>query len=341
MKTTQTFCYALIIFQISCVAPQKPEFDFKEGLVYIDAFASTLKGESYVNLYSSGYKFNKFSNIFISGASVNFRNTITNAIIALIEENDIYLPPNDFCVSEGESWELLVSLPNGQNYQSSTEIVEKSVGFSGLKSVYSTNLIFREGSNDFLPGHYLSLDIEDPPNEKNFYYWRFRSFEDIDVCQTEMGTYLLCDSQCWKIRFNENIKVFSDEFNDGGFINALPVADVPLYSKKNIVVQIHQYSISQSAYSYFKVIKDIVDDNSGINAPPPSVFSGNIFNPGNDKEFVLGRFTVASTTFQSIFIDRFDILEDPILRTPNYDLLPTPCSENRFRTSITPVGWEN
>ncbi len=371
-----------LLFQLSsCVDPEKPKFEFKEGLIYVDAFASSIIGESYVNLSASGFKFNKFTNNFISGASVNFRNTTTNTVVTLIEENNIYLPPSNFYVSEGESWELLVSLPNGESYQSLPENVKKPIEFSDLKSVYNPELLFMEGINDFIPGHFISIDVNDPDNDTNFYYWRYKSFERIQICEICTNSifrggkcddeapnptsfqYVVsywCDSDCWKIRPNETIKLFSDEFSNGQLINALPVADIPYYASGNILVEIQQYSLSKSAYEYFRVLKDVVENNNGLNAPPPAALIGNMFNTNDANEFVLGRFTAASATKNRLFIDRSNVKESPISPIPitrkewcdlgcppqecrDFTCDPVtqaPCTENRFRTGFMPDGWQ-
>ncbi|WP_303318095.1 DUF4249 domain-containing protein [Flavivirga abyssicola] len=333
-----------VIFLLGCIEPETPEFNFKEGLIYIDAFVSTSPEESYVKISESGFKFNKFVNDFLPNVDVRFKNTETNVIIQLTEEDGIYLPLEGFHASVGDTWELLITLPDGRNYQSLPENIIQPVGFSNLKANYSSELLFREGFNSFIPGHSISADINNPTNEKNFYFWTYKLFEEIRLCPPKAGgSYLICETDCWKIRFYENIKLFSDEFNNAETINAVPIADIPYYDRGDILVKIHQYSLSESAYNYFKVIKDLIDNNSGINAPPPVALSGNLFNPNDDDEFVLGRFTAASTSTKHIFIDRSDITETPIGPLPivRFPILETtPCTENRFRTSIEPEGWQ-
>ena len=98
--------------------------------------------------------------------------------------------------------------------------------------------------------------------------------------------------------------------------------------------------------------------------PPPSALIGNMFNPQDENEFVLGRFTAAATTKKSIFINREDIAEPPIEETGPLVLedcfilcvaeqctgeappcsrpmiTSASCSETRFQTAVEPDGWE-
>ncbi len=368
-----------------CVDSTEPNFDFKEGVIFVDSFVSTTPGASFATITETAVEFGKFVNNFIDGATVSFRNTDSNQIVQLTEQEGTYLPPDNFVAAVGDSWELLIELPNGKSYQSSPETLKSPVDILDIKATYNPEFLFRDSENDFLPGHFISVDINDPVDQENFYFWSYRSFEKLKYCeicgnsifrngecqtnpQENDDDYIfnyLCDSPCWKIRFNQNIKLFTDEFTNGTTINNLPVADILFNSKENIVVHLQQFSLSAEAYQYFRVLKDIVDNNGNLNAPPPAGLIGNIFNPSDSEEFVLGRFTGASTTMRTIFIDRTDITElpvDPEIFTafekctmicpsefcPPIASIPScepisfaPCTETRFKTAITPEGWIN
>lgn len=374
----------LIVFFMGCIVPEEPKFEYREGLVYVDALASTSVGTSFVKISESARRLDALVNDFISGANVSFRNIDSGLIVGLSEQNGIYLPPNDFVVSIGETWELIIDLPNGKQYRALSEKVIKPVVFSNLKATYNPELSFRADLKRFVPGHFVSVDVNDPADERNYYFWRFRSYEKLGICETcdnqifrngecidveidlNPGIVNLgfadyyCDGDCWRIRYNESIKLFSDKFTEGGIINNLPVGDVFLYTKENILVEIQQVSLTEAEYDYYKVLKDIVDNNSGLNAPPPAALIGNIFNPDDPEEPILGRFTAASSTTMSLFINRESVSEPTIeaskffksecdlvcgiitcqngaVNCP-YETL-APCGESRYRTAIKPEGW--
>lgn len=108
-----------------------------------------------------------------------------------------------------------------------------------------------------------------------------------------------------------------------------------------------QLSLNKSTYDYFKIINDQVNANGGLNAPPPAPLLGNLFNPNDPNEIVLGQFTTAGVSTKSIFIDRSTIIENPI-RPDDAIILETcipcptsfPCEESLTRTSKKPEGWE-
>ena len=118
-----------------------------------------------------------------------------------------------------------------------------------------------------------------------------------------------------------------------------------------MVLEIEQFSLTPAAYQYYKVLKDIVDNSSGLNAPPPAALIGNLFDPNDSQNFVFGRFTVAATSTASVFIDRSEISEDPIEAVipsiqetfgspvPPPVTTTVPCTETKFRTAIRPEKW--
>ncbi len=368
---------------MGCTDPVAPEYEYKEGLVYIDAYISTAIGSSYTRISETVLIANKLKNFFVGGATVSYRNVNTNFEVFLMESEQGYFPPSEFHATVGEAWELLITLPDGRKYQSEPETIIESVGFSNLRANYDKALEFRESIDDFVPGHLISIDIDDPGGEENYYFWKFRTFEKLKVCgqcyesilrdgqcvnapkpiEEEKTFTYGCETDCWQIRYNEDIRIFSDDFSNGALVQSIPVGHVLLFTKNNITVEVQQYSLSATAHKYYRVIKDIVDNNGGFNAPPPAALIGNMFNPEDHTEFVLGRFTAASAVTKSIFIDRSQIKEKPFeplklvdpekcddicslsdcsSMTPVPECIPVrrvPCEESRFRTQIRPKAW--
>ncbi|PIB38980.1 DUF4249 domain-containing protein [Maribacter sp. 4G9] len=361
------YLFPLLFF--SCIDPVAPEYDFVDGLIVIEGLASSSAGTSYVTINRTSSEFGLIKNIFQEGATVSFNNLNTGDIVPLQEQADIYVPPLDFAVTTGQSWEINVTLADGTSYRSFPETVLAPVPISDISATFESELQFREASESFVPGHSLSVSFTDPLDEKNYYFWRFRSFENLFICKVCTGSILRdgfciddsrtrfvapyftyqCDEECWTIRYNESIEIFDDEFTNGNTVNSLPIANVLLYTKEDILVYVDQLSLSFDAFQYYKRLKDVVDNNGNFDAPPPAAVVGNIYNVNDEDEIVLGRFTATSTSSASIFIDRTDILDNEIDPEPPISVEPSPpfdpnvtiapCVEGRFRTSIEPEGW--
>ncbi len=111
-----------------------------------------------------------------------------------------------------------------------------------------------------------------------------------------------------------------------------------------------QYTLNREAYRYYKTLKDLVDNNSGLNAPLPAALLGNLYNPEDSEEYVLGRFTVAARDSRNVYIERLGVEEDQLedvirARAEEYGSVPdpvttsAPCEPGPYRTDVEPLGW--
>ncbi|MDC6404702.1 MULTISPECIES: DUF4249 domain-containing protein [Maribacter] len=360
---------------VGCVDPVPPEFDYEDGLIFIEGFASSNAGASYVGINESVTEFGVRGLEFITGASVNVENLDTGQTVSFIESEDAYLSPQDFKVAPGERWKLIVVMPNGTVYESEPEIVLTPVPITDVSIDYDPELEFRPSANRFIPGHKISVSFDDPPNSENNYYWSYRSFENLDYCiRCNEGIYrdggcipydlsgrlyryfdYICETECWTIRYPESVNIFDDTFSNGKTVANLEVGSLPLYTKENMVVEVQQFSLTPAAHKYYKVLKDIVDNASGFNAPPPAALIGNLYNANDSQEIVLGRFTAAASSVVNVYVER-ELINEAAIATrqpPAVSLEPTigspypppatnlaPCEESRYRTANEPEGWQ-
>ena len=292
--------------------------------------------------------------------------------MSLFETENSYIVSSDFKVSSGSSWELEVITPEGKIFKSLSETTPNEVPIEVVSDIYNREMSFDDALGEFIPGHEIRIDFQEPENQKNFYYFQYRAYEKEVYCAIcnngvlrngecisqienpqakDYYTYL-CDQTCWKISYNQEISLFDDTFTNGKMISKLLVGKVPLNSKQNILVEILQLNITEEAHRYYKTIKDIVDNNSGFNAPLPSALIGNFYNSSDEEDPVLGRFTAAAGSSKSLFVKRGNIpqmtigaykppqpelLGDPL---PNPITYESPCIEGRFQTTIKPLKWE-
>lgn len=372
-----------IVFFTACIEPVESEFELMDDLITVEAIISSTKAGSFVIIKESARTKlqNYYNNVFINRAEVVFTNISTGETVNLIEKENIYLPPTGFVALVGDTWELNIKLEDGRQYKSLPEKLLEPVAILNMEVHYDPKLLYIIGADEYLPGHSIVVDFDDPADKKNYYYWNFRSFEPKTICldcETSFfrdggcksffppgnsGNYpnfvytYLCETDCWQIRYNENIKILDDEFVNGSTIKQLPIADILLYTNRDILVEVQQLSLSQSGYKYYKVLKDLVENNSGFNAPPPAALVGNIFNPNNEEEYVLGRFTAVSALTETVFIKRNTIQENaieseifinpesfPVTPVPPFGpggepVLYAPCVESRHSTGTRPKDW--
>ena len=244
-----------------------------------------------------------------------------------MEQDNFYLPPNDFKIIPESIWELEVILPNGNIYRSTQEKAPVEVPILKIEENFNLEMTYDEGFGGYIPGNEITIDFQDPLEENNFFLYQYRGYEKEVYCKIcEYGvlrdqecfsqinnplltkdyyTYL-CDIPCWKISYNDEIIIFNDKFTNGKLVSNLLVGKVPYVSKQNILVEVLKLNISEDSYNYFKTIKDLVDNNGSLNSPLPTALIGNFSSVLNPEEIVLGRFTSASAVTKSIFIKRDD-----------------------------------
>lgn len=369
LKTNHTLFVFLIyslISLIACVDPVSPEFDFQDDVLFVDAYVLTQTGASTVSIKNSFYDGRDYRVENVLNAKVRVENTATGDQIEFLEDSTgIYLCPPDFATSVGESWKLYIQLEDGRQIESKPETVNPSVPIENVTVEFSSEVKYDVSFDEFVPGHSVRLDWKDPPGERNYYLWKYRTYEPQLVCKTcERGIFrngkcedvtsgfvppyydYLCDPACWRIRYGEELPIFDDRLSDGAQITGREIAVLPYYRRQDVLIQIQQLSLSETSFEYFEVINNLITESGGLNAPPPAALLGNLFNPNDPSEFILGQLTASAVTVENVYIDRSDITDlpltpDPTIRTETCATCPVlfPCEEGRFRTSVKPDGW--
>src|SRR5690606_2560854 len=98
IKPTLLFRITLIAVSLTvltCTNPVSPEYQFVDGLIYIEGFVGNTEGSSYVKITESDVA-RYYRNIFVSGANVSFINANSQVRIELFEDNAQYIPASNF-----------------------------------------------------------------------------------------------------------------------------------------------------------------------------------------------------------------------------------------------------
>lgn len=361
-----SFLMIIVVSIPGCIDLVDAEYDYQDNIIFIDAYALTEAGTSTATISQSNWDEANYSVRFVPNASVQFENIDTELTIELTADTlGVYVCPPGFAVEEGEVWKLYIELEDGRRFESKAETVKATIPIDEIKAEYSPEVTYNTALEKFVPGHRISVDWQDPAGEDNYYLWKYKTFEPLYVCKTcEKGRYrngacepftsfgpqyynYLCDPLCWQIKYEKAPVIFEDRLSDGAAIEDKEIVRLPFYRRPDILIAVQQISLNESAYNYFKIINDLVTASGGLNAPPSAPLLGNLFNPDDPDEIVLGQFTAAGVSSKFVFIDRSTIPENPIRPDDPIILescLPCPqsypCVESLTRTTIEPEGWE-
>lgn len=351
----------------ACIDPVEPEFDYIDGVIFIDANAATEAGKSYVKIERSVIDRGLYRTELVPNAAVFVENIEDGRQVSFLENKAVeaYLPDEAFSVRTGEKWRLRVELEDGRRYESEVEEVTGGVAVEEIFANYSPEATFLQGQQAFVPGHKVSIRFNDPVDEPNYYLWRYKTFESLQICQScvrgrfrngecEDNTVrfrdfdYLCEVPCWFVREGEAFQLFDDQLVDGRSGIEQEVAVLAFRNQGNILIELEQVALSPSGYAFYQIINDVLNESSGLNAPPPAALLGNLYNPEDRSEAVLGQFNAVDLTTYSLFIDRSGIQESalnptvfPGLEDPNdpTSVFTAPCEESETRTAVRPKGW--
>ena len=153
-----------------------------------------------------------------------------------------------------------------------------------------------------------------------------------------------CCSPCWSVEPCIGcIYIASDAFANGSLIARQSIGSVPYDSRDPYYIVIEQQSLSRDAYTYWKTVKDQSSNSGGIFDAPPTFIKGNMTNPTDKNEIVLGFFSVSSVATKAFYLDRSQTFEPfgtvqvraPTVFSANCEV----CREGPLRTNIKPEGW--
>lgn len=359
----------------SCIDTYDFDFNQQNTVLVVEGFLT----DNYQNPDTIKIQYSKFNdgNTFtspISSVKASIVSTESNKEISLIEQKTGgFLPPKDFRINPSEKYFLRFTLPNGQQYESSSEQLSatppilKAYDKFNPKSRLSNDGKKQYSSND------VFIDFKDIPNQKNFYLWRYTHLERIVHCTTcytsqydlrTMGCTIKlpsfnrtpyfdyqCSGECYAIIEGRNVNVMSDVVSDGDLVAGRLIAKIPFYFLKGCLVEIEQMSISPQAYAFFKNLELQSQATGGLADTPAAAIVGNIKNTANQTDKVVGYFTVVSVQKKSHWVDRKEasgdfeyILEHvPFEEPPSMDTFRPPvvrCEKSETRTPIRPAEWQ-
>jgi len=238
----------------------------------------------------------------------------------------------------GRSYWIQIVTPRGTEFVSDPEPM---VSGPIMDDLYAE---FVEQTDFNLAGHQVYIDIEDPPESRNFfrYEWdglyQYSSLGDVAV---------LCPTTCWQTESGKapvdggvGINTLSDLRVNGNRITKHPIVLVPYFSRDQYIVRVKQFILTQGAFEYWEVLQNQLENTGGVFDTPPANINGNIKNKTNPEIPAIGYFGASSVQTEFLTIDRFGL---PI-RPPHFrPYLGWPntvcCAELMGSTVEKPEGW--
>lgn len=324
------------IFWQGCVDAYDPSLKLDADLVVVNGIITDLNETQTITLSRS-------RSTTDSGAiSTPIRRAMVSVAVngmpmSLLEtQPGIYSFPAGFRGQVGTTYQLQFRTEDGVSYESS---VETMVSVSSILKVYdqfNPEGPKKTADGKQIPANDIYIDFQDPANERNFYLWRWRLYEEQLYCATcQQGRYIVfdvgpvssgpidvlgcvrdttlgslnlfdypCRSLCWDIFYNTTINAASDVYTNGQTQTGRKIASIPIYQRDPALIIVEQLSLSANAYRYYKLLADQVQNTGTLADSPPAPTAGNVKNVADVSENVIGYFSAASAAVGKHKIDR-------------------------------------
>ncbi len=229
----------------------------------IDWEKSTQGNEQFIKLTMSTPFFENLSNTSVSGASVKITDNTTNEEFVFSDQGEGIYATSSFVPILNQSYTLEI------NYQGETYIAEET-----MTPVVDIDEISQARVGGF-DDEALEVDIyfNDPPNEENFYLFRFE----------EEGDLL------------PELLAIPDEFTDGNrmkvFFEKEEDEDIGQEEfKPGDIAHIKFHGISKQYFNYIDLLIDQYENAENPFGTVPATLKGNVVNPTNPDNYAFGYF---------------------------------------------------
>ena len=219
------------------------------------------------------------------------------------------LAPGSLRGEIGSSYQLFITLENGDEYRSSIETIPARVNTLGGEAVFSEEFIEQQNGTTLRSvGHDIILDIENK-SERQFFIVENQAWAEVEIGYGDcFFSSPAGPSICWSFRetiVNNEVTIGTNA-NLGTDTYKTQAITVPFDSKLQYIAIIKVHSMSSANYSFWQSVNDQLQRDGGIFDRPIAPIVGNIVNTTTSTP-ALGYFHTYSTSEEIICFDRSDV----------------------------------
>lgn len=333
----------------TCIDPFDPGIDGEGRKLVVDGLITNLPDAYTVRLtYSEPYN-NDSLTLAVTRATVYITDDLNQRFdLSYTSQGNYVSDTAQFQGEVGRIYTLHIQTPDGKTYQSQPETMLPA---PKIDTMYSRFVEKTDSRNVTTYTFDAFVRTQDPSETKNFYQWRWTHYNQLEFCaegwdsQARIFRQFYCCSSCWAIKRclgNSCIRVESDLYFNGNRFD-FNVAEIPFDSKTDYFLAVDQLALSEGAYRFWKTVNEQLNNTGGIFDVPPAAAVGNLFNPKDPDEQVLGIFSVAGGVRKSGYVRRDYVSQQPLTKKTPEPKVPQrdcqQCIESTARTSKQPEGW--
>lgn len=311
------YAFLFLLFLTACIDPFETEVQEGQQYLTIDGTITSELGIHRVRLTRGDTYGSIFQGLIrpVTGATVIVRDNlgVVTFLAESAEDRGFYDTPSTFAAVVGRSYSLQIQLVDGKVYTSLPELVNASPPIKNLS--YQSKRIPVKGEINNASGVQLIVDLDDPADQNNFYY--YRNSEATYVLETRPDLYTTpapdrspapkdCCSTCFQTEAVGNQSYFlSSDDNFNGLTTRLIAGFVPDNGRRFVNtyrVDLQQLNVSQEAFRFLRLVKQQSEISGSVFDPPPANIRGNMISLDDPEEVVLGFFIAAGESQRRVYI---------------------------------------
>jgi hypothetical protein len=281
---------------LSCIDPYKVTVQATQSYLIVEGTITDLDEPQTISIFETSETANYKSSEFTATITPKSSDIIpvSKAKVSVVENGQktyelfetqagYYTTPLNFVGSIGSSYKLIIEKNDGKRYESTEEKMASVPEIGTLYDKYNPKGIKdNKSSTGNIATNDIYIDYIDPASERNFYRWKWTSYELQNICAScKQGFYertgntatadgkciqdiklpgfnyydYFCEALCWDIFQGKQIDIFSDVYTDGQTQYDKVVAQIPVYQSNPCLVVVQQMSLSANAFRYLKLIR--------------------------------------------------------------------------------------
>lgn len=314
------FFYSIFLFAFiglfACEEAFEPELDSSgKSLMVVDGMINNLPGPYTIKLSrSSNIENPRF--IPLSGYLVIIEDDLGNAEFCWESYPGNYLTTNtDFVGEVGRNYRIKILAPNGQKtYESNFERLREPTEIAAID--HKLEFTPDDDLTYDIAGYRFYISTEQAPADTAYFLWQlistFKYTTDFKIYWRWEGRLIpVFDYDtlhtCYSTDTLPDIFLLNSENLNPPVVSNFPLHYVTTQTRalmERYSLLVKQYSISKESYDFWRVVKDQNTNLGDLYSQQPFQVRGNIFNPANPDEIILGQFMVAGTSGKRIFVDK-------------------------------------
>jgi hypothetical protein len=316
----------LAVLSRSCIEPFTPEIPDYENILVVDGMITDELKPNLVKI-SRSFSYGEYNPEPEMGALVSVMDDAGgNFYLEELEPGHYYTDEDEFAGEPGRAYQLHFTLSDGKEYVSDYVILKKAPPVESLEAYYTQKET--ADPDHFIDGVQVYLNTSDPQNQTRYYRWEWEETWEYTVPMRIPDANIY---RCWRSDLSRTILVANTGQLTSDRIIDFPVHFISAESNRLRIlysILVKQYALSQPAYDFWKMHEDQGENAGTLFDPIPTEIPGNIYNPDDPEEPVLGFFEASGTSSMRIFISP-DLLPADVV-------IPTDFEYCRFQVMANP-----